>query len=101
MSLELALTAGLIGAAYMTLQTSEKLKKTEEEVATTIIALSYLPVIGVFFGGWKMASNASMPGMTDVYIAALLVGSVIYLVFLYLLVKTYYKRAEDEGLQGL
>jgi len=101
MSLELALIAGLIGSAYMTLHTSEKIKKKEDEISATIIALAYLPILGVFYSGYSLAKNASITALTNVYLAGFLLSIVFYIGFLYILIQTYKSRIEDEGLNGL
>lgn len=100
MSLELALVTGLVTAAYMTHQSSEKLMKAQEEVSATVIALSYLPVIGLFYAGYSMAKNASITAMQNVYLGGLLVSVLVYAAFLFLLIKTYMKRIDEQGLDG-
>lgn len=101
MGIETALIIGFLGAAYMTLQTSEKIKKNEDEISATIIALAYLPEIAVFYSGYIIAEKAALSAVANVYLGAFFLSIVLYLGFLYMLVQTYRQRIQDEGLKTL
>lgn len=101
MGIETGLILGLLGAGFLTLKTSEKLKKTSNEISSTIIALSYLPIIGMFYSGFSIAQNASLSSVANIYLGAFFLSIVLYIGFVYLLVKIYRQSIAEDGLTGL